>query len=106
DADVDELIPERIAGELRAKITRAAGGNPLFIEEMLAIAGEASGQLVVPPTLQALLAARLDQLETAERSVLQRGAVEGEVFHRGAVQALAPEETQVWPRMAGRDRRQ
>ena len=52
------------------------------------------------PRLQALLAARLDQLETAERSVLERGAVEGEIFHRGAVQALAPEETQVTPRLA------
>jgi class 3 adenylate cyclase/tetratricopeptide (TPR) repeat protein len=100
DEDVDELIPERIAGELREKITRAAGGNPLFIEEMLAMAGEASGEVIVPPTLQALLAARLDQLEAAERSVLERGAVEGEIFHRGAVQALAPDETQVTPRLA------
>ena len=100
DEDVGELIPERIDGELRAKITRAAGGNPLFIEEMLAMAGEASGEVLVPPTLQALLAARLDQLETAERSVLERGAIEGETFHRGAVQALAPEETQVTPRLA------
>ena len=41
DEDVDELIPERIPGELREKIARAAGGNPLFIEEMLAMAGEA-----------------------------------------------------------------
>ena len=72
DEDVDELIPERIPGELREKIARAAGGNPLFIEEMLAMAGEAEGEVVVPPTLQALLAARLDQLETAERSVLER----------------------------------
>jgi class 3 adenylate cyclase/tetratricopeptide (TPR) repeat protein len=100
DEDVEELIPERIAGELRAKITRAAGGNPLFIEEMLAMAGEAEGEVVVPPTLRALLAARLDQLETAERGVLERGAIEGEIFHRGAVQALAPEETQVTPRLA------
>src|SRR5712691_2626553 len=100
DEDVEELIPERIAGELRAKITRAAGGNPLFIEEMLAMAGEAAGEVVVPPTLQALLAARLDQLETAERSVLERGAIEGEIFHRGAVQALAPGETQVTRRLA------
>ena len=44
----------------------------------------------VPPTLKALLAARLDQLDDAERRVLERGSVEGEVFHRGAVQALAP----------------
>ena len=64
------------------------------------MAGEADGEVVVPPTLQALLAARLDQLETAERSVLERGAIEGEIFHRGAVQALAPEETQVTPRLA------
>ena len=97
---VDELIPERIPGEMRDKIARAAGGNPLFIEEMLAMAGEADGELVVPPTLQALLAARLDQLESAERSVLERGAIEGEIFHRGAVQALAPEETQVTHRLA------
>ena len=64
------------------------------------MAGEAEGDVVVPPTLQALLGARLDQLETAERSVLERGAIEGEIFHRGAVQALAPEETQVTPRLA------
>ena len=100
DGDVDELIPEAIHGDLRARITRAAGGNPLFIGEMLAMAVDADGDVVVPPTLQALLAARLDQLEPAERNVLERGAVEGEVFHRGAVQALAPEETQVTPRLA------
>ena len=49
----------------------------------------------MPATLKALLAARLDQLEAAERGVLERGAVEGEVFHRGAVQALEPAEAQV-----------
>ena len=100
DEDVDHLIPERIGGELRDKIARAAGGNPLFIEEMLAMAGEADGDVVVPPTLQALLGARLDQLDPAERSVLERGAIEGEIFHRGAVQALAPDDTQVTPRLA------
>ena len=54
--------------------------------------------VLVPPNLQALLAARLDQLESAERSVLERGAVEGEVFHRGAVQALS-DDGQVMPRL-------
>ena len=98
--DVDELIPAQLVAELRERIARAAAGNPLFIEEMLAMAGESAGDVVVPPTLQALLAARLDQLEPAERSVLERGAIEGEIFHRGAVQALAPEETQVTPRLA------
>jgi class 3 adenylate cyclase/tetratricopeptide (TPR) repeat protein len=100
DEDVDELIPEGILGELRDSIARASGGNPLFIEEMLAVARETDGHVVVPPTLQALLAARIDQLPMAERSVLERGAIEGEVFHRGAVQALAPEEAQVTSRLA------
>jgi tetratricopeptide (TPR) repeat protein len=100
DDDVAELMPEHIAEELRRKIARAAGGNPLFIDEMLAMAAESQGEVVVPPTLQALLAARLDQLETAERGVLERGAIEGEIFHRGAVQALAPHETHVTPRLA------
>jgi class 3 adenylate cyclase/tetratricopeptide (TPR) repeat protein len=99
DDDVAELMPHHIAGELREKIARAAGGNPLFIGEMLAMAADAEGEVVVPPTLRALLAARLDQLEGAERSVLERGSVEGEIFHRGAVQALAPQETHVTPRL-------
>ena len=100
DDDVEELIAERIPAKLRERVARAAGGNPLFIEEMLAMASGADGELVVPPTLHALLAARLDQLDPAERGVLERGAVEGEIFHRAAVQALAPGETQVTPRLA------
>ncbi len=100
DDDVEELIAERVPKRLRERIARAAGGNPLFIEEMLAMASEADGEVFVPSTLQALLAARLDQLETAERSVLERGAIEGEIFHRGAVQALSPDETQVTPHLA------
>ena len=60
----------------------------------------------MPPTLKALLAARLDQLDEAERRVLERGSVEGEIFHRGAVQALAPEETQVTTRLAALVRHQ
>src|SRR5262249_10124602 len=55
--------------------------------------------VAVPPTIQALLAARLDQLEPSERVVLERGAVEGHVFHRGSVVALAPEEQQVSSRL-------
>ncbi|HEX9634516.1 MAG TPA: adenylate/guanylate cyclase domain-containing protein, partial [Candidatus Limnocylindria bacterium] len=100
DEEVEELMAERIPPHLRARVARAAGGNPLFIEEMLAMADEADGTVLVPPTLRALLAARLDQLEPGERSVLERGAIEGEIFHRGAVQALGPEETQVTPRLA------
>jgi predicted ATPase len=100
EGDVEELIPKRIAGNLRERIALAAAGNPLFIEEMVAMAEQEDGEVAVPPTLQALLAARLDQLETGERSVLERGAIEGQIFHRGAVQALAADETQVTPRLA------
>src|SRR5207248_6293896 len=95
----DVLIGDTVSGELRERIAHAAGGNPLFISEMLAmVAGNA--EVEVPPTLKALLAARLDQLDDAERKVLERGSVEGEIFHRGSVQALAPEETQVTTRLA------
>ena len=100
DEEVDVLIAERVPPQLRDQVARAAGGNPLFVEEMLAMAGEATGEVVVPPSLQAVLAARLDQLEPAERSVLERGAVEGEIFHRGAVQALSHDTAQVTPRLA------
>src|SRR5204863_10073335 len=90
-----------VDGELRERICSASEGNPLYLEVMLALVRESGGdEVTVPPTIQALLAARLDQLDPAERSVLERGAVEGRVFHRDAVQALAPEETQVTPRLA------
>ena len=101
DTNIDELIPARVPSRLREKIARAAGGNPLFIEEMVAIAGDADGELAVPPTLQAVLAARLDQLDPGERAVLTYGAVEGETFHHGAVQALAPDGQDVAARLTG-----
>jgi class 3 adenylate cyclase len=79
-----------VAEELRERIVQSAEGNPLFLEEMLALVRDSpNGQVEVPPTIQALLAARLDQLDPAERSVLERGSVEGRTFHRGAVAALA-----------------
>ena len=68
--------------------------------------GEGDGEVVVPPTLQALLASRLDQLDAAERSVLERGSIEGEIFHRGAIQALAPEGTTVTPLLAALARKE
>jgi class 3 adenylate cyclase/tetratricopeptide (TPR) repeat protein len=104
--DAASLIGAGVAEELRRRIVAAAGGNPLFIGEMLAMAGQAGDEIAVPPTLKSLLAARLDQLDAAERRVLERGAVEGELFHRGAVQAFAPEETQVTPRLAALVRRE
>jgi class 3 adenylate cyclase/tetratricopeptide (TPR) repeat protein len=107
-----DRLPEEAAAELvgnapaelRARIMAAAGGNPLFLTEMIAMGAE-TDDVDVPPTLRALLAARLDQLDPAERLVLERGSVEGELFHRGAVHALTPEETQITPRLAALTRK-
>lgn len=91
--------------EARVRITEAAEGNPLFVEEMLGILID-DGVLVrrdnhwaatadlsavsVPPTIQALLSARLDRLEEEERSVIECASIEGKVFHRGTVSTLLP----------------
>jgi len=97
----DLLGEATIADTLRERVRLTAEGNPLFVEEMVAMLREApNGADTVPPTIQALLAARLDQLEVAERTVLERGAVEGRVFHRGALVALAPDGTEVDAQLA------
>ena len=103
-----ELHADGVGADLKARIVDAAGGNPLFVEEMTAMLehGDGDGVVVVPPSIQALLAARLDQLDEAERVVLERGAVEGELFHRGTVQALAPEEPRVTARLTALVRRE
>jgi class 3 adenylate cyclase/tetratricopeptide (TPR) repeat protein len=96
-----QVLAGRLDAGLAARIRDAADGNPLFVEEMTAMVEEGGdGDVVVPPTVQALLAARLDQLDGDERSVLERGAVEGQVFHRGAVQALSAAEADLSPRLS------
>jgi class 3 adenylate cyclase len=90
-AETERLLDELGGVEpgLRQRIATAAEGNPLFLEEMLALVRDSGdAEISVPPTIQALLAARLDQLDPAERAVLERGSVEGYVFHQSAVQAL------------------
>jgi DNA-binding SARP family transcriptional activator/class 3 adenylate cyclase len=78
--------------ELRKLIVRAAGGNPLFIEQLLAHANEGGDPNTVPPSLDALLTSRLDRLEPGELYVLQRAAVPGREFSREAVAQLLPDE--------------
>ncbi len=82
--------------KLRARIAATAEGNPLFVEEVFALAEESGDAAVeIPPTIQALLAARLDQLLPSERTVLECGSVEGRTFHQDAVAALLGEELEV-----------
>ena len=104
---VDNLLGRAdIPQAARDRILEAAEGNPLFVEEMLAMliddgllrleegewrAVEDLADVTVPPTIQLLLAARLDRLDAEERGVIERGAVEGKVFHSGAVATLSPQ---------------
>jgi class 3 adenylate cyclase/tetratricopeptide (TPR) repeat protein len=81
-----------VSASRREKILERAEGNPLFVEQMLAMDAESTVEVDVPPTIQALLAARIDRLEPGERAVIQCGAVEGRLFHRHAVTELAPED--------------
>ena len=72
-----------------------AEGNPLFVEEtirMLLESGTGNGSVDrVPDTLQALIAARIDHLDPAAKTLLQRGSVVGRVFWRGALEHLSPD---------------
>jgi class 3 adenylate cyclase/tetratricopeptide (TPR) repeat protein len=93
--DSESLVTELsdIGADARLQIVEAAEGNPLFVEQLVVMQAESgNGELEVPPTLQALLAARIDRLAEPERAVVERGAVEGRLFHRGAVAALLPEQ--------------
>jgi class 3 adenylate cyclase len=109
DAEATELLaalagPVALPAAAARRIARAAEGNPLFLEELLAALVEegrlrrqdgawAAADLAdvgIPPSIQALLAARLDRLEDAERAVLERAAVAGQVFDQSAVVELSP----------------
>ena len=88
------------------RIVNAAEGNPLYVEQMLSmlvdtgavsedgspvpIKGDAD--IVVPPTIHALLEARLDKLERSERAAAEPASVIGMEFPRSAVQSLAPQQ--------------
>jgi class 3 adenylate cyclase/tetratricopeptide (TPR) repeat protein len=81
-----------LSPKLRTRVTEVAQGNPLYAEQLVAMLADearAAAELVtLPPTIQALLTARLDRLEPVEREVLQRAAVVGKEFWPGAVAAL------------------
>ena len=99
---IDELVPagSGLDPRLRERVQLTAAGNALFAEEMLALISESpSREPVLPPTIAALLAARLDQLQPGERTVLACGSVEGQLFHCGTVQVMAPEEHDVSGRL-------
>jgi predicted ATPase len=92
---------------VKDRVSHAAEGNPLYVEELVAmmieegalrrdrgrwVASEDLATLAVPPTIQALLEARLDRLEADERHILERAAIAGRIFSRGALRVLSPSE--------------
>jgi class 3 adenylate cyclase/tetratricopeptide (TPR) repeat protein len=94
-----------LPGEARSRIASVAEGNPLFVEEILRILiddgvlrprdghWDISGDLssiTIPPTIHALLTARLDRLEPEQRTVTERASVVGRSFWWGAVSELSP----------------
>jgi class 3 adenylate cyclase/tetratricopeptide (TPR) repeat protein len=97
------LAGAEVAPALRARVAAAAEGNPLFVEQMLAMLAEDGAEereVSVPPTIQALLAARLDRLGDNERAVIERASVMGKEFWSGALAQLAPEQVEVAPALA------
>ncbi len=62
-------------------------------------AAEDLSSLAVPASIHALITARLDRLDPEERTVVERGSVEGNLFHVGGVAALAPDVTGVPQRL-------
>jgi class 3 adenylate cyclase/tetratricopeptide (TPR) repeat protein len=86
---VSELGGDTLAADMRRMITEVAEGNPLFLEEIVAMVVDEGAAPVAPPSVQALLTARLELLSAAERSALAAAAVAGRFFSSDALAALA-----------------
>ena len=96
---IDRLLGETaVPDEVRRRVVEAAEGNPLYVEQMVRMladerVGSASdmSEFVVPPSIQALIAARLDLLSREERAIVEPASVIGLVFPEPAVHELVPE---------------
>jgi DNA-binding SARP family transcriptional activator len=97
-ADETDALLEGLGGAVlesdqRRRIVETAEGNPLFLEQLLALALEGGlAERALPETIQSLLAARLDRLGPGERAVLERGAVVGKEFSAADVVSLLDPE--------------
>ena len=96
DSDTTELVEallERHAldPEVAERIRTTAEGVPLFLEQLVSYAAETNVSEGLPPTLESLLASRMDALEPGERVALGRAAVVGRTFSDDAIRALTPD---------------
>jgi class 3 adenylate cyclase/tetratricopeptide (TPR) repeat protein len=111
DAHAAELVG-RLLGEsglssgISDRVVAAADGNPLFVEQMVSMLIDKGllrrdggrwvpvgdlAELAVPPSIQALLASRLDDLTREERAVVEPASVIGLTFFEPAVEEMVPE---------------
>ncbi len=80
-----------LADATRTRVQETAEGNPLFLQQTVAMLAEQAsveGEVPIPPTIEAVLAARLDRLGPGERAVIERAAVVGKDFQEEAVAEL------------------
>ncbi len=91
ELDAEDLLDALEApAEVRARIAELAEGNPLFIEQLAAFAGEEGGDVALSGSIRGVLHARLDRLDPDERSVLERASVIGRSFALETVLQLMP----------------
>jgi predicted ATPase/DNA-binding SARP family transcriptional activator len=86
---------QRIAPSTRARLIDTAGGNPLYLEQLAVSLSEQKGSDIrpaLPPTIQALLSARLQRLGPGASSVLVRAAIIGKDFGEQEIRELLPAE--------------
>jgi len=91
--ETDELISELLSSsildeETHARIRATSEGNPLYVEQLIAMLAEGGDPEHIPPTIHALLAARLDVLPDDQRELLERAAVVGLEFEWDALAEL------------------
>jgi class 3 adenylate cyclase/tetratricopeptide (TPR) repeat protein len=92
---LDEIAQEwPLDAAARTHIAEAAEGNPLYLEQMAAMLAEGGPIDAIPPSIHALIAARLDRLPAGERDVLERAAIAGREFTRSALRRLSPQDDQ------------
>jgi DNA-binding SARP family transcriptional activator len=94
DAEAHQLVeaarPIELESRTATRIVETAEGNPLFLEQLVAVGAEA-GEAALPSSIQAVLAARIERLEPGQRSVLELASVQGRSFYVGAVSELLGE---------------
>jgi class 3 adenylate cyclase/DNA-binding SARP family transcriptional activator len=83
------LEPYRVASSLSAEALSRSGGNPLYAEQFARMLTEVGELGELPESVHGIIAARLDSLAPDEKALLQDGAVVGNVFWMGALEAIA-----------------